>query len=65
MQFRELTDDKQWDLIRSSLPRTAYTGRPRADDRMTLNGIVRVDVGMQVDGYATQVWLLQDCLVAS
>jgi transposase len=42
MQFRELTDDKQWDLIRSSLTRPAYTGRPRADDRMTLNGILYV-----------------------
>jgi hypothetical protein len=41
MQFRELTD-RQWKLIRSSLPRTAYTGRPRADDRMTINGILYI-----------------------
>lgn len=41
MQFHELTD-KQWDLIRSSLPSPAYTGRPRADDRMTVNGILYV-----------------------
>jgi hypothetical protein len=67
MQFRELTDDKQWDLIRSSLPSPAYTGRPRADDRMTLKGLVRVDVGMQiVHGYdAIQVWLLQNSVGAA
>jgi transposase len=41
MQFRELTD-RQWELIRPSLPRPAYTGRPRADDRMTVNGILYV-----------------------
>ncbi len=42
MQFRELTDYRQWELIRSSLPRPAYTGRPRADDRMTINCILYV-----------------------
>jgi transposase len=41
MQFREVTD-RQWELIRPSLPRPAYTGRPRADDRMTVNGILYV-----------------------
>lgn len=41
MQFRELTD-RQWDLIRQSLPPPAYTGRPRADDRTTINGILFV-----------------------
>jgi hypothetical protein len=68
MQFHELTDDRQWDLIRSSLPRPAYTGRPRANDRMTLNGILHVLMSgcRWMDGYnATQVRLLQDCLGAS
>jgi transposase len=41
MQFRELTD-RQWELIGPSLLRPAYTGRPRADDRMTINGILYV-----------------------
>ena len=41
MQFRELTD-RQWDLIKQSLPPSAYTGRPRADDRATINGILFV-----------------------
>lgn len=41
MQFHELTD-RQWELIRPSLPRPAYTGRPRADDRATINGILYV-----------------------
>jgi transposase len=43
MQFQELTDNKQWQLFRTSLPSPAYTGRPRANDRMmTLNGILYV-----------------------
>ena len=41
MRFQELTD-RQWDFIRSPLPPTAYTGRPRADNRMTVNGILYV-----------------------
>lgn len=41
MKFQELTD-RQWDFIRPSLPPPAYTGRPRADDRMTVNGILYV-----------------------
>jgi transposase len=41
MQFRELTD-MQWELIRPSLPRQAYTGRPRANDRIVINGILYV-----------------------
>lgn len=41
MQFRELTD-RQWDLVKQSLPPPAYTGRPRADDRTTINGILFV-----------------------
>jgi transposase len=41
MKFQELTD-RQWDFIRPSPPPPAYTGRPRADDKMTVNGILYV-----------------------
>ena len=41
MQFQEITN-KQWDMIESHLPRPAKTGRPRANDRMILNGIIFV-----------------------
>ena len=41
MQFQELTD-RQWDLVKSSLPGPASTGKPRADDRMVINGILYV-----------------------
>lgn len=41
MQFHELTD-KQWDLIKPSIPNLAHTGRPRADDRTVINGILYV-----------------------
>jgi transposase len=41
MQFRELTD-RQWELIKQCLPPPAHTGRPRADDRTTVNGILYV-----------------------
>ena len=41
MKFQELTDI-QWQIIRSSLPHPAHTGRPRVDDRMTINGILYV-----------------------
>lgn len=34
--------DKQWDFIRSFLPPPARTGRPRADDRHTIEGILFV-----------------------
>ena len=37
----ELTD-KQWELIEPLLPKKAWTGRPRAEDRKTLNGILWV-----------------------
>lgn len=32
----------QWDFIQPSLPPRAHTGRPRADGRMTINGILYV-----------------------
>jgi len=41
MEFRELSDE-QWQFIQPLLPLRARTGRPRADDRRTLNGILYV-----------------------
>ncbi len=41
MRFEELTDD-QWKLLVPSIPLPAHTGRPRADDRNTINGILYV-----------------------
>jgi len=41
MGFRELSDE-QWAFIQPLLPLKAWTGRPRADDRKTLNGILYV-----------------------
>ena len=37
----ELTE-KQWELIAPLLPKRAWTGRPRAEDRKTINGILWV-----------------------
>ncbi|MDH3361373.1 MAG: transposase [Nitrosopumilus sp.] len=41
MQFTELTD-KQWNMILKYIPKPAHTGRPRCDDRKTINGIIYV-----------------------
>ena len=41
MQFTELTDN-QWEIIQKHLPKPAQTGRPRCDDRTTINGIIYV-----------------------
>lgn len=41
MQFQEITN-KQWEIIESHLPPPARTGRPRADDRTTINAIIFV-----------------------
>jgi transposase len=41
MAFKELRDE-QWQFIQPPLPPKAHTGRPRADDRRTLNGILYV-----------------------
>ena len=41
MKFEELTEG-EWSLIKPLLPPPALTGRPRADDRTTLNGIFYV-----------------------
>jgi Putative transposase of IS4/5 family (DUF4096) len=63
VRFEELTDD-QWKLLVPSIPAPAYTGRPRADDRSTINGILYVLMSgcRWVDGYASKVWLLQNSL---
>ena len=34
--------DKEWSLLEPLLPEKAKTGRPRADDRRTMNGILYV-----------------------
>ena len=41
MIHKELTD-KQWKSIIPHLPKPARTGRPRCDDRTTINGILFV-----------------------
>ena len=41
MQFQEISD-KQWNIIQKHLPSPARTGRPRYDDRTTINGIMFV-----------------------
>ena len=43
MKFQKITDT-QWDVTRRHLPRPARTGRPRADDRKTLDAIMYVCV---------------------
>lgn len=41
MRFTELTDS-QWNTIQTHLPKPARTGRPRCDDRTTINAILFV-----------------------
>jgi len=41
MIHKEITD-KQWKSIEKHLPKPARTGRPRCDDRTTINGILFV-----------------------
>ena len=41
MKYQELTDS-QWKMIKQHLPPPAKTGRPRCDDRTTVNGIIYV-----------------------
>jgi transposase len=60
MRRNELTDE-HWALIEPLLPRPKATGRPRADDRRTLNGILYVlrtgcawmDMPREYGSYAT------------
>jgi transposase len=40
-EFREVSDF-EWEVIRPFLPPRSRVGRPRADDRMVLNGILYV-----------------------
>ena len=40
MRFDTDLTDKQWDLIQPVLPPRPRMGRPRADDRLTLNAIL-------------------------
>ena len=50
MIHKEITD-KQWKTIEKYLPKPARTGRPRCDDRTTINGIlfVAITVGCRWD----------------
>lgn len=41
MKYQEITDS-QWERIQKHLPKPARTGRPRCDDRTTINGIIYV-----------------------
>ena len=41
MIHKEITD-KQWSTIKPYLPKSAKTGRPRSDDKTTINGILFV-----------------------
>ena len=41
MQFQEISDS-QWKIIQKHVPKPARTGRPRCDDRVTINGILFV-----------------------
>ena len=41
MKFQEISDS-QWNTIHKHLPKPARTGRPRRDDRTTINGIMFV-----------------------
>jgi len=43
MKYQELSD-KQWKTIVKYLPKYARTGRPRCDDRTTINGILFVAI---------------------
>jgi len=41
MKFKRLTDE-QWEYVKRFLPASAKEGRPRADDRRTINAILFV-----------------------
>lgn len=41
MRFEKMTDG-QWEYIKPYLPKSAWTGRPRADDRRTVDAILFV-----------------------
>jgi len=39
--FKKLTDS-QWNMIKPHLPKPAKTGRPKADNRTTINAVLFV-----------------------
>jgi len=43
MKFQEITNT-QWNMMEPHLPKPARTGRPRAEDRKTINGILFVGI---------------------
>ncbi|MEM1545415.1 MAG: transposase [Candidatus Methanomethylicia archaeon] len=49
MRFRELSDEK-WKFVEPLFPPRARTGKPRADDRRTVNDILYVLI-MVVGGW--------------
>jgi transposase len=59
MEFRELSDE-EWHAIKPFSPPKARVGRPRADDRLTIDGILYVlTTGCRwMDGYAYTLWLI-------
>ena len=59
MEFCELSDG-EWEVIEPLLPPRARVGRPRADDRMAVNGILYVLItGCRwMDGYAHSLRLV-------
>jgi hypothetical protein len=46
-EFREISDG-EWEVIRPFLPPMSSVGRPRADDRLVLNGIQVVVGGVSM-----------------
>ena len=66
VRFEELTDN-QWNLLVPSIPPHAHTGRHRADDRNTVDGILYVLMSgcRWMDGYAFKVRLIQNSLGAT
>jgi transposase len=68
MGSRELSDF-EWDVIRPLLPPMSSVGRPRADDRMVLNGILFVlttgcrwmDMPLEYGSYKTAWKRLKKC----
>lgn len=40
MRYKTDLTEEQWDKVKPLLPPPAHTGRPRADDRRTINGIL-------------------------
>jgi transposase len=59
MEFRELSDE-EWEVIKPLLPPKAKVGRPRADDRCIMNGILYVLItGCRwINGYAFRIWFI-------